>query len=60
MLHFTKFLALIRIFALNFRTNVALLHVYYKDRTGIRYKTDIRFGIEDFICNNLQFLHVYL
>lgn len=58
MLHFTKFLALIRIFALNFRTNVALLHVYYKDRTGIRYKTDIRFGIEDFICNNNFYMFI--
>ena len=35
-----------------FRSNVAILHVFYKDRTGVRYKTDIRFGIEDFICNN--------
>ena len=39
------------------RKNVAILHVYYKDRTGIRYKTDIRFGIEDFICKrNFYFL----
>ena len=26
-----------------------MLHVYYKDRTGIRYKTDIRYGVEDFL-----------
>ena len=32
------------------RSNVAVLHVYYKEKTGVRYKTDIRFGIEDFIC----------
>lgn len=32
-----------------FESNVAVLHVYYKDRTGIRYRTDIRFGIEDFL-----------
>lgn len=32
------------------RLNVAVLHVYYRDRTGFRYKSDIRFGIEDFIC----------
>ncbi|KAI9552640.1 putative amiloride-sensitive sodium channel [Daphnia sinensis] len=30
-------------------SNVAVLHVYYKDKTGVRYKTDIRFGVEDFI-----------
>ena len=28
-----------------------MLHVYYKEKTGMRYRTDIRFGIEDFICN---------
>ncbi|KAI9552641.1 putative amiloride-sensitive sodium channel [Daphnia sinensis] len=32
-----------------FKSNVAVLHVYYKDKTGVRYKTDIRFGVEDFI-----------
>lgn len=32
------------------RSNVAVLHVYYKAKTGERYKTDIRYGIEDFIC----------
>ena len=31
------------------RENVAVLHVYYKEKTGMRYKTDIRFGVEDFI-----------
>lgn len=36
------------------RTNVAVLHVYYnKEKTGMRYKTDIRFGVEDFICKSL-------
>lgn len=29
---------------------MAVLHVYVKEATGIRYKKDIRFGIEDFIC----------
>ena len=32
---------------------MAVLHVYYKDKTGVRYKTDVRFGIEDFICNKI-------
>ncbi|XP_046452018.1 pickpocket protein 28-like [Daphnia pulex] len=32
-----------------FKSNVAILHVYYKEKTGMRYRTDIRFGIEDFI-----------
>lgn len=32
-----------------FKTNVAMFHVYYKEKTGMRYRTDIRFGIEDFI-----------
>ncbi len=37
--------------ALSFtRSNVAVLHIYYKEKTGVRYKTDIRFGVEDFVC----------
>ncbi|XP_046649312.1 pickpocket protein 28-like [Daphnia pulicaria] len=31
------------------KSNVAMLHVYYKEKTGMRYRTDIRYGIEDFI-----------
>ncbi|XP_057370231.1 pickpocket protein 28-like [Daphnia carinata] len=31
------------------KSNVAMLHVYYKEQTGMRYRTDIRYGIEDFI-----------
>lgn len=41
------------------RSNVAMLHVYFKEKTGMRYRTDIRFGKEDFICNYdaiLQFI----
>lgn len=38
------------------RTNVAMFHVYYKEKTGMRYRTDIRFGIEDFICNYIFLL----
>jgi hypothetical protein len=34
---------------------VAILHVYYKEKTGMRYRTDIRFGIEDFICSLISF-----
>lgn len=34
---------------INFKENLTMLHVYYKDRTGIRYKTDIRYGVEDFL-----------
>ena len=30
--------------------NVAVLHVYYKEKTGMSYKIDIRFGVEDLIC----------
>jgi amiloride-sensitive sodium channel len=33
-----------------------VLHIYYKDKTGVRYKTDIRFGIEDFICMPIVYL----
>ena len=29
-----------------------MLHVYYKEKTEMRYRTDIRFGVEDFICKN--------
>jgi hypothetical protein len=29
-----------------------MLHVYYKEKTGMRYRTDIRFGAADFICKN--------
>ena len=35
----------------NSRSNVAVLHVYYKEKTSFLYKTDIHYGIEDFICN---------
>uniref|UniRef100_A0A0P5S1Q7 Sodium channel protein Nach n=1 Tax=Daphnia magna TaxID=35525 RepID=A0A0P5S1Q7_9CRUS len=31
------------------KSNVAMLHVYYKEQTGMRYRTDIRYGIEDFV-----------
>lgn len=37
-------------FHLTYRSNVAMLHVYYKEQTGMRYRTDIRYGIEDFVC----------
>jgi hypothetical protein len=33
-----------------------MLHVYYKEKTGMRYRTDIRYGIEDFICNTFILL----
>lgn len=33
------------------RTNLAVLHVYYKERIGTHYSTGIRYGMEDFICN---------
>lgn len=38
------------IFIYILRSNLAVLHVFYKDKTGMSYKTDIRFGVEDFIC----------
>ena len=31
------------------RSNVAVLHVYYKEKTGFLYKTEIRFRLEDII-----------
>ncbi|KAK4020504.1 pickpocket protein 28 isoform X2 [Daphnia magna] len=34
-----------------FKSNVAMLHVYYKEKTGMRYRTDIRFGAADFIAS---------
>jgi hypothetical protein len=45
--------------SVNSRSNVAVLHVYYKEKTSFLYKTDIHYGIEDFICNkawNLNYL----
>ncbi|XP_057370230.1 pickpocket protein 28-like [Daphnia carinata] len=33
------------------KSNVAMLHVYYKEKTGMRYRTDIRFGAADFIAS---------
>lgn len=33
-----------------------MLHVFYKEKTGMRYRTDIRFGIEDFICKEFSFI----
>lgn len=44
-------------FHLTYRSNVAMLHVYYKEQTGMRYRTDIRYGIEDFICNFVCFAY---
>ncbi|XP_046452024.1 sodium channel protein Nach-like [Daphnia pulex] len=32
-----------------FKSNVAVLHVYFKEKTSFLYKTDIHYGIEDFI-----------
>ncbi len=49
---YLKTVLLILLFLL-VRSNVAVLHVYYKDKTGMRYKTDIRFGVEDFICKKM-------
>jgi amiloride-sensitive sodium channel len=40
-----------------FANSVGALHVYYKEKTGERYKIDIRFGIEDFICK--QFFYQF-
>lgn len=44
-----------RSFLFYIRSNVATLHVYYKEKTGLRYKTDIRFEVEDFVCETLAF-----
>lgn len=45
---------LLKITYLYFRSNVAMLHVYYKEKTVMRYMTDIRFGVEDFICKDFE------
>jgi len=33
-----------------FSENGVLLHVFYRDRTGIQYKRDIRYDWQDFVC----------
>lgn len=38
------------------RSNVAVLHVYFKEKTSFQYKTDIHYGIEDFICKKAKSL----
>ncbi len=35
---------------MEFRKNVALLNVFYKQMTGYSYQKDERYGIDDFIC----------
>ncbi len=38
---------------------MAVLHVYFREKTGMRYQTDVRFGVEDFICKrNLSQLNI--
>ena len=31
--------------------NVARLHVFLRDKTSLRYKTDVRYDVEDFVSN---------
>lgn len=33
------------------RMNVARLHIFLKDKTSLRYKTDVRYDVEDFVSN---------
>ncbi len=35
---------------------MAVLHVYFKEKTSFLYKIDIHYGIEDFICKKAKSL----
>lgn len=35
---------------------MALLHVFFRDRSGILYRRDVRYEWQDFVCK--RFLHV--